>query len=84
MMKKLFRCDHMLLIVMLCPSCFAQCCAGNVVTLYEGDQGSNVPQNILLLDIVIRTFHPQSQLLLVRSGYGGYTELRTLVGYIHY
>ena len=34
---------------------------------YEGDQGSNVPQIILYNYTAILVFHPQSQLLSVRS-----------------
>ena len=41
---------------------------GCVVTKFEGDQGSHVPQIILYNCIVILVFHPQSQLLSVRSG----------------
>ena len=38
------------------------------MTKFEGDQGSHVPQIILCNCIVILVFHPQSQLLSVRSG----------------
>ena len=38
------------------------------MTKFEGDQGSHVPQIILYNCIVILVFHPQSQLLSVRSG----------------
>ena len=45
--------------------------------------GSHVPQIILYNYIVILVFHPQSQLLSVRSGMAARRELRTLVGSIY-
>ena len=68
--------------VVLCPSSCALLAGGYVVTKYEGDQGSIMPHNFLFVSHVIVSFCLGLHLSVVRSGYDGYTELRTLVSYI--